>query len=686
MTFIQPALLIALPLAALPVIIHLIHLYRRRQVKWAAMMFLLAAQRMNKGLSRLRQVLILTMRVLAVAAIIFAVTRPLAGGWLGLTGGAPDTVMVLVDRSASLEQKNLTTGVSKRLAGLRNVTKAINDAVGTRSRLVLIDSATGKPQEMEKADALLDLPQTETTDTAADIPALLQQALDYITTNKTGRTDVWLLSDLQQSDWDASGERWERLRGAFATLQGVRFHLLSYPQSVQDDLGVTVERVKRRETSEKAELLLDLRVTRQVENPQAAEIPLRFVINGTSTSAKVTLKENQLLLQAYAIPVDKTSKRGWGRVELPGDAYAANNVYHFVFDEAPILRSIVVSEDEMESASIVAALSAAADPSHKYQASALPLKRAAEISWEDTALIVWHAPIPKADDVLAKQLHEHAAAGRAILFLPPETPDETSIFGLHWTGWELGAADKPQVVEWWRNDADLLANTRDGAALPVGTLEVTRSAKIVGDGVPLARIAGRQPLLMRSAAEQEGAVYFLGTLPGSGSSSLARDGVAMYAMLHRALNQGAQTLGKAQQRWCSAAALGTDLEKWRPAENRTEPVIVTNLALRAGVVAAGDQLCALNRPPGEDDRQVVSATALGELFAGLDFRVLTDTVESGRSLTNEVWRTFLVTMAMALLVEALLCMPPRREVPLTQSVRTPGPASPREREREPTLV
>ena len=120
MTFLQPALLAALPLAALPVIIHLIHLYRRRQVKWAAMMFLLTAQRMNKGLSRLRQILILAMRVAAVAAILFVITRPLSGGWLGILGGAPDTVMILLDRSASMEQINPLTGVSKRAAGLRN--------------------------------------------------------------------------------------------------------------------------------------------------------------------------------------------------------------------------------------------------------------------------------------------------------------------------------------------------------------------------------------------------------------------------------------------------------------------------------------------------------------------------------------------------------------------------------------
>ncbi|HEX8313185.1 MAG TPA: hypothetical protein VF614_17805, partial [Chthoniobacteraceae bacterium] len=67
------------------------------------------------------------------------------------------------------------------------------------------------------------------------------------------------------------------------------------------------------------------------------------------------------------------------------------------------------------------------------------------------------------------------------------------------------------------------------------------------------------------------------------------------------------------------------------------------------------------RPAGEDQPQVLSATTLNELFAGLDFRVLTDTLEEGRSLTSEVWRTFLIIMGIALISEALLCMPGRRE-------------------------
>jgi hypothetical protein len=675
MTFLQPALLYAAPLAAIPVIIHLIHLYRRRQVKWAAMMFLLAAQRMNKGLSRLRQVLILALRVLALLALIFVVTRPLAGGWLGLTGGAPDTVLILVDRSASMEQSNPAASVSKRQAGLRNLAKAIDDAVGTRSRLVLIESALGKAQTLEKASALTDLPQTEPTDTAADIPALLQAGLDYITANKTGRTDVWLLSDLQRSDWDATGGRWEALRGAFATLQGVRFHLLSYPAQASDDLGIAVEKVSRRETNARAELLLDLRLRRRAEQAAPMEIPLRVVINGAATTAKLALKESESLLQAFSIPVDKATKRGWGRVELPADAFPANNAFYFVFDDPPVMQSVIVSDDEAESLPLKAALSAPADPNRKYAATVLGSRQAAEIPWEEAALIVWQAPLPKADEPLARQLQAHVEAGRSVLFLPPEQPDEARLFGLGWGRWEDSPRDKPFVVEWWRNDADLLANTQDATALPVGALEISRRCGIAGEGVPLARLEGHLPLLMRSSSTQAGRAYFLGTLTGPGASSLARDGVVMFALLHRALNEGARSLGKSQQRLASAGALAGD-RAWQPVEPKRAESLADSLPLRAGVVSTGDRLIALNRPPGEDQPATLSNTDLQELFAGLDFRILTDSLENSRSLTNEVWRAFLLAMAAALVAEALLCLPSRKETPVESGSRARAAASP----------
>jgi len=676
MTFLQPLLLLGLPLAALPVIIHLIHLYRRRRVKWAAMLFLHAAQRMNKGLSRLRQVLILALRVLALLTIILMVARPLAGGWLGLTGGAPDTVLILLDRSASMSQMNTATSVNKLTGGLQNIAKAISDAVGTRSHLVLFDSATGKPLPLDRASALLNVPQAEPTDTASDIPGLLQDALDYITVNKTGRTDVWMLSDLQQTDWDASDGRWQTLRTAFAALPGVRFHLLAYPQPAPDDIGITIDRVQRRETPDKAELLLDLRIVRHTPNPQPIKLPLSFVVNGAATSTTVDLRENQLVIEGYSIPIDRALKKGWGCVELPADSFPANDKFYFVFDQPPPLRSVVVTDDDTVAGPLNAALSAAADPSRQYTCTVLGSSHEAEIPWDDAAMIVWNAPLPKETDVLAKQLRDYLAAGRTILFLPPDSPDDTKIFDIGWDKWQQAPAAKPFAIEWWRTDDDLLANTRDGSPLPVGKLELPRVCGIVGDGVPLARVAGQGPLLMRSLG-RNGNAYFLGTLPGSSSSTLARDGVVLYALLQRALDQGVATLGKAQQRYASASVLGDDLTKWKRVEPEDASLVPENLPLRAGIDSSDDRLVALNRPPGEDQPATLAPNDLDDLFAGLDFHVVSDTLENGRSLTNEVWRTFLFLAALALIGEALLCMPPPRDpAPANKAAGFPGASKP----------
>jgi hypothetical protein len=657
MTFLAPALLYALPLALLPVVIHLIHLYRRRQVKWAAMMFLRMAQRMNKGLSRLRQILILAFRVLAVAGILFVITRPMAGGLLGLTGGVPDTVIILLDRSASMEQQNLATGTSKRVAGIAKLAQALRDTVGVRSKLVLIENAHLQPQLLEKPESLIDLPLTGPTDTAADVPALLQGALDYITTNQTGRTDVWVLSDLRQSDWDAASGRWQSLRSAFTTLKGLRFHLLSYAQPVSQNLSVSVEHAMRHEAAGKAELLLDLRITRDAASRDPLELPVRFVINDVSTTLKMEMKDSQLVLQGHSIPIDKTTKRGAGRVELPADASPADNVYHFVFDEPAVLQSIIITDDETEAGPMQAALESTADATRKYAAKVLPPARAAEIPWDDVALIVWHAALPKADDLVSKQLANHLASGRSILFLPTDSANAEAFGGLHWGAWSSEA--KPAVVEWWRNDTGLLANTRSGTALPVGELEVSRRCEILGEGTPLARLTGNIPLLMRADIPGDGNAWFLGTLPGSGSSSLARDGVVMFVMLHRALQDGARGLGKAQQREAGVTALGSgDLSAWK---RHGATVLSSEQPLRAGVVENGERLIALNRPLSEDHPETLGKTALSELFTGLDYHVIEDQVENNASLASEIWRTFLFLMALALLGEALLCMPAKRD-------------------------
>ena len=118
MTFLQPWVLAALPLMSLPIIIHLINQRRFQTVQWGAMMFLLSAKALSSGYSKLRHWLIMLLRMLAVAAVILAVGRPLSRGWLALAGGGrPDTAIVILDRSPSMQARDPAVEGTKLATG-----------------------------------------------------------------------------------------------------------------------------------------------------------------------------------------------------------------------------------------------------------------------------------------------------------------------------------------------------------------------------------------------------------------------------------------------------------------------------------------------------------------------------------------------------------------------------------------
>src|SRR5436190_22685077 len=177
MAFLQPLLLVALPLVGLPILIHLINQRRYQTIRWAAMIFLLAANRMSRGYAKLRQWLILAFRTLAVATLIFAVSRPLAGGWLGRAGGGrPDTTIILLDRSPSMRQQGPGTVITKLEAGRQQMVRTL--AMLGSDRWVLIESTAPVAREIESPDALLKLTVTEPVSTSADLPAMLEVARD----------------------------------------------------------------------------------------------------------------------------------------------------------------------------------------------------------------------------------------------------------------------------------------------------------------------------------------------------------------------------------------------------------------------------------------------------------------------------------------------------------------------------
>ena len=60
--------------------------------------------------------------------------------------------------------------------------------------------------------------------------------------------------------------------------------------------------------------------------------------------------------------------------------------------------------------------------------------------------------------------------------------------------------------------------------------------------------------------------------------------------------------------------------------------------------------------------------SLTDLFSGLEYRVIKDSVNNRSSLAAEIWKIFLIAMALALVLEAALCLPPKTDPEAEQAV------------------
>lgn len=650
MTFLQPLLLAALPLVALPVVIHLINQRRYQTIRWAAMMFLLAANRMSRGYAKLRQFLILLARMLAIAGLVFAVSRPLAGGWFGrAAGGRPDTTIVLLDRSPSMRQQGTGTVVSKLEAGRHQLARTLS-VLGS-GRWVLIENTSNVAREIESPDALRTLPTTEPTSTSADLPAMLEAARDYIRDNRAGRTEVWICSDLRQNDWNADSGRWQALRDSFLELpQGVRIHLLAYAEVANGNVAVRVTGVRRVETSDGAELLVSLKLTREGTTDAKLDVPVRFDIEGARSEVTVELVGPTVELKDHRIPIERTRERGWGKVSVPADANPADNDFYFTFDRPPPRRTVIVTADQSAIAPVQLAASISPDPAVACSAEVVSREQLATVDWDTVSLLVWHAPLPEADAAPAVQAF--IDRGGQVLFLPPRSPGDGAFHGVRWREWVEEPAG--QSVETWRGDQDILANTQSGAALPVGQLRIRRFCALDGELTPLATLKGGRPLIARLPTTR-GGVYFCTTTPDVGDSTLAANGVVQYVFVQRILAAGASVLGQTRQ-VVAGDSTAESPATWRHLAG-PQDALSTDYAHYAGVYAAGERLLAVNRAAAEDHAVVLGDDRVAELFRGLDFARIDDRAGSLAGLIQEVWRPFLVVMLVAMLLEAALCLP-----------------------------
>src|SRR3972149_862543 len=104
MIFLNPAILFGLIAASIPVLIHLLNLRKLKKIEFSTLTFLKELQKNRIRKVKLKQWLLLALRILIILLLVFAFARPTLEGLAigGTTSAAKTTAVFILDDTFSM--------------------------------------------------------------------------------------------------------------------------------------------------------------------------------------------------------------------------------------------------------------------------------------------------------------------------------------------------------------------------------------------------------------------------------------------------------------------------------------------------------------------------------------------------------------------------------------------------------
>lgn len=345
---------IGLPMALVPVLIHLINLVRHRRVRWAAMEFLLVSQRKNRTWVLLKELLLLLVRMLAIAGVVLLLAQPmLTRAWGRLLGSRTVHHVVLLDDSFSMSDR---WGQTSAFDEARQAVLRLAEALGTEGEqtfTLVRFSQAGRAIRGTQPDLLqrrvdsefLDdlrskLAGLEASQSDAGPLEALRAVEQLLGKAEYAAQNVYLISDFRARQWEEPGDVVQAL--ADLHRQGARLHLVHCVEAEHPNLAI--EQLVPGPGTRAAGVPLFMEVT--VRNFGAAavkDVPVLVEADGQALPA-VTVAEippRQAVKERFPV---RFAEAGMHRiaVRLEADAVLADNARFAVVDFPPAVPVLLV--------------------------------------------------------------------------------------------------------------------------------------------------------------------------------------------------------------------------------------------------------------------------------------------------------------------------------------------------------
>ena len=250
--FLYSPLLWGLLIVGVPVLIHLINMLRHRRVEWAAMEFLLVSQKKNRTWIVFKQLLLLLLRMLAVATIVLIVAQPLVHNRLGQWFGSTNTHhIVLLDDSFSMSDRWADTSAFQEAVACAErigaeAARQIRPQTFTLlrfSRVAQLDRGTQpdlweEPVNAEFAGRLGEtLGEIRVSETSAGPAEALEAIGQLLGDAADERRIVYLISDFRARQWNDPTELKKQLAGLSEA--EAEIHLVNCIDRTRPNLAIT---------------------------------------------------------------------------------------------------------------------------------------------------------------------------------------------------------------------------------------------------------------------------------------------------------------------------------------------------------------------------------------------------------------------------------------------------------------
>jgi hypothetical protein len=614
---------------AVPLVLHLFQRHQGPRMVFPALRYLRRAEKESARKVRLRQLLLMLLRVLAVLLIAFAAARPFirAAG----IGHEPAAVVIILDNSMS-------SGAVSKDQRVLDVLKA--RALETLAAAEPEDAfwllRAGSPDEPalpgDAVETARRVRETEPGDAAADIGGALARARSILAAGAQKRAaEIQLLSDLQATNFTTA---LHATSGSPALVVWSPSDEAPANRAISDVIvgGGFAPGANERST-----------VTAVVSGNTTDSANLRLVIDGRLAGATRATGAGSAVMQLPARPAGVVS----GVVEMDVDALRADNRRFFAtrVAEPPLVA--------------VSAALPFIDEALDVLQSAGRIKRISYATSGSAAVVL--LPGGGSGSVLT---------GRATaVVLPPETPLEIQAVNRRLAAsgipWRYALQQAPGEARFqMRDSTDSVLRTLEGARLR-NVYALTPSGRAAGDSV-LLRLRDGAPWAVRGT-RAGGGRYVLIASPLTESASSIPTSAAMLPLLDRIIRTWAAAEGGTEEAQpgdeITLPSGATAVE--RP-DSTTEPVTAGTYRVpaRAGIyhIMSGTTVLdafAVNVPAIESDLTRISSKSLRTLLPSWRITDAHGADEWKSSIYRarvgrELWRTLLAALLVVLALEALI--------------------------------